>query len=439
VEVAFETIGGDVVAALGSQPDMAVALLREQANGTYVRDPSPLAAVPRGSFHIVHTDADSSTVWIGGAFGVARYDASAAHERPPLRTHLRTVHVADSLLGADPDRKPLATALPASTHRLRFEVSVPAAPGLPPPRYSFRLQGFETEWSSPSPSAQREYTNLAPGRYTLQARAELADGRTSTPVAYAFTVAAPWYRTAWAFAGYLVLFAGLVAGATRYVSHLRLRRQVKALEAERRLQDERQRISRDLHDHVGAQLSNIKSGLELVRLAAAAGAPVQARRHLHSLDEDVDLTISQLRDTIWALHGTTITAAALGHQVKRFLDRQTRYRERPQVTWTLDPTLDATLSPTQGLHVFRIIQETVANALKHADASTLEVHFLAGDDGALEIVVRDDGVGLPCAPEDVADGYGLANVRARAEAMGAAVRIEPTTPSGTTVRLTVPV
>lgn len=57
----------------------------------------------------------------------------------------------------------------------------------------------------------------------------------------------------------------------RYVSTRKLRRQVRALETERRLQSERERHSRDLHDNVGAQLSNIISGLELIRLSTRAG------------------------------------------------------------------------------------------------------------------------------------------------------------------------
>ena len=439
VEVAFETTGGDVVAALGDQPEMAVDLLRRQSNGTYARDPSPLAAVPRGSFHIVHTDADSSTVWIGGAFGVARYDAAASHERPPLQTHLRAARSADSVLVAGGERRLSRPVLPASTDRMTFEVAVPAMPGLPPPRYSFRLDGFETEWSTPMPDAQREYTNLAPGAYTLRARATLADGRTSTPVAYAFSVEAPWYRTAWAIALYVVLFAGLVAGATRYLSHLRLRQRVRALETERRLQNERERISRDLHDHVGAQLSNIKSGLELVRLAASAGRPTQARKHLHTLDDDVDLTMSQLRDTIWALHGPSITLQELGQQVERFLDRQTRYRDRPTATWHVEADPEQTLSPIQGLHVFRVIQEAVNNALKHANADALAVRLSETEEQTLTIVVQDDGVGFPCAPHEANGGYGLENLKARAEELDTTVEISSDAPTGTSVRLTVPI
>lgn len=108
-------------------------------------------------------------------------------------------------------------------------------------------------------------------------------------------------------------------------------------------------------------------------LAARAGKPEKAHIHLITLDEDVDRTMAQLRDTIWALHGEAITLDELGNQVERFLDRQTQYRDRPEVSVTFPPDAEDTLSPMQALHLVRIIQEGVNNALKHANASTLAV------------------------------------------------------------------
>lgn len=173
-------------------------------------------------------------------------------------------------------------------------------------------------------------------------------------------------------------------------------------------------------------------------LAARAGKPEKAHIHLITLDEDVDLTMAQLRDTIWALHGEAITLDELGNQVERFLDRQTQYRDRPEVSVSFPPDAEDTLSPMQALHLVRIIQEGVNNALKHANASTLAVRVRHVSPDALDVVSRDDGDGLPQGPETLEDNYGLATLHERAAEIDGAAVFETSEANGTTIRVTIP-
>jgi signal transduction histidine kinase/ligand-binding sensor domain-containing protein len=383
---------------------------------------------------------DSSEMVFGGLNGYNRFDPSHIRPRsyapPVVITH---VEVAGKPY---PFHSALYTHYPLRLHHQQnfidfefaaLDYNAPAAN-----RYEYRLEGVDDGWIDANGRRYAAYTDLEPDTYVFRVRGSNSDRIVSPKEAQlTVTIVPPFWQTEWF---QFLVGLGLLTGSIAVVYHLstrRLRREVRELETKRHLQEERERISRDLHDHVGAQLSNIKSGLELVRLAAQAGQPERARAHLHNLDDDVDLTMSQLRDTIWALHGESLSLAELGHQVERFLERQTRYRNRPDVSCSCAPRSDVTLSPVQALHVFRIIQEGVNNALKHADADTLSVRLNETDDNDIEIVVRDDGIGLQCLPQGSSRGYGLPNLQKRAEELGGEAVIESDASTGTTIRVTI--
>ena len=107
--------------------------------------------------------------------------------------------------------------------------------------------------------------------------------------------------------------------------------------------------------------------------------------------------------------------------------------------WSVDgaPEVD-TFPPEKTLHILRIIQEAVTNALRHAHADRIEVSvaFLEEGEGGLRIAIRDFGCGV--SPGMSRDGRGIQNMRTRAEALGAAFRIEGAAP-GTLIELRVPV
>ena len=204
------------------------------------------------------------------------------------------------------------------------------------------------------------------------------------------------------------------------------------------VQAERERISRDLHDHVGAQLSNLISGVELIHLAADAGESQRVRRHLKALDSDARETMTQLRETIWALHQDTITLEELGHQVQRFLKQQVQYRTQPSAACHVTDGATATLSPVQALNLYRIIQEAVTNALKHACAERIEVQLRVDAEGWIEAAVVDNGRGLTKSPETALSGYGMTNMQHRTHDLGGTFEVDNHSPSGTKICVRVP-
>ena len=381
----------------------------------------------------------SGELVFGGINGYNRFDPSALRQRayapPVVITDLQVAGTSHAFWTAAHTNEPLRLSYQENFLSVRYaalDYNVPSRT-----RYAHRLDGVDADWVEAGSRRYAAYTDLEPGTYTLRVRGTNSDGVWSSHEArLPLVIVPPFWKTVWfrlLTGGFLL---GGIIGAVRYVSTRRLRREVQRLEAERMVQRERERISRDLHDHVGAQLSNLQAGLELVQLAARAGQPDRARENLNMLNGDVRRTMAQLRETIWALHDRSLSLAELAQQVERFLDRQTRYRDGPTTRCTVTTDDSVSLSPMQALHLLRILQEACANALKHAGADTVEV-TLQADADVLLATVCDDGIGLP-AGVGASDGYGLHNLTARAEELGGTVTFEENAPTGTCVHVRAP-
>ncbi|HYE59437.1 MAG TPA: two-component regulator propeller domain-containing protein, partial [Rhodothermales bacterium] len=180
----------------------------------------------------------------------------------------------------------------------------------------------EGAWSLPTTDRTLTLAGLGDGRHVLEVRAVNADGRASVrPVRVVLLVPPPWWRTRLAQLLGLVGLVAAVALTARAISTRRLRRRLRALETERRVQAERDRISRDLHDHVGAQLSGVLAGLELLE-----GAPATSNGLLMALQREVRETMSALRTTIFTLQHPPGSFEELGRLLERYVRDQARFR-----------------------------------------------------------------------------------------------------------------
>ncbi|MEM1117661.1 MAG: ATP-binding protein, partial [Bacteroidota bacterium] len=210
-----------------------------------------------------------------------------------------------------------------------------------------------------------------------------------------------------------------------------LRARVRELELAERVRAERERISRDLHDHVGAEVAAILTRAEVARLRAAAeGRDADAFR---SVEQRARRTMGSLREAVWALGHDALTPDALADRLGAFA----RDQAAPlglAVEAAAHGEVDRALSPTHALALYRIGQEAVRNAVRHSGGTRLRVTVEATGD-RVAVVVRDDGAfGGPAGD---GGGYGLGNIQARAEALGGTLALS--NGDGTTVRAEIPV
>lgn len=194
--------------------------------------------------------------------------------------------------------------------------------------------------------------------------------------------------------------------------------EVKArLEGEER---ERRRLARELHDGIGGQLAVIRS-----KMRSGEGTDALAR-DLANTDTEVRRIAHNLMPEILLKHGLQQAVASFVEQCDG----------HPYPVHFQFHGSENGLLPDKALAVYRVTQELVKNAIKHASPSQIEVQLMMGDD-ELHLTVEDDGKGM-ATETDAPGGVGYLSVRERLDAIGAIIHVEASAERGTSVTVTVP-
>jgi signal transduction histidine kinase len=217
---------------------------------------------------------------------------------------------------------------------------------------------------------------------------------------------------------------GLAAAAGLAVDNARWLERIHRVGVEQ----ERSRIARELHDHVGQSMAYL--GIELDRLVKMNhGRAVQ--HDLRVLRQDVRTLVQELRDTLVDLRTDVSEQRDVGAVIRSLADRVNR---RGGVAVKCSLVAQSRLPIAVEREVWRIAQEAVINAEKHARATRIDITWLCNEHWAL-LEVTDDGVGLAPDASTVPGRYGLVGMRERADCIGADLTFESWPGKGTTVRL----
>lgn len=237
----------------------------------------------------------------------------------------------------------------------------------------------------------------------------------------------------------------LTAGSTvfRIYAHdvTALRRTEEAMEAlATRLvvaqEEERHRVSRELHDEAGQALVALKISMQLIRDDAAAVAD----ELVPSLEQAVDLveaTRDQLRVIAHDLRPPALDTVGLNGALEGFC---ADFAGRAGLEINYSGTEGVVLGDAPEISLYRFLQEALTNIAAHAQASDVQV-TLEEASGEVRLTVTDDGVGfeLELLDEHTATGMGIAGMRERIELLGGTVTIESALTSGTSVTARLPV
>jgi signal transduction histidine kinase len=213
------------------------------------------------------------------------------------------------------------------------------------------------------------------------------------------------------------------------ISLARIKKQKRELETEKKLQQDRERISRDLHDNVGGQLSYVLFSLEGDEEAAAD----KRKEKSASLAAAVRSVTGSLRETIWALNQENLTLKDLSDKLKLYTRNIFSYTD---IKIRFEETIekDEALSPSFALNLFRICQEIINNVFKHARATELHVSITRNE--KTTVVITDNGVGFEAA-NSKKENFGMANLKKRADEIGAVLTLVSTPGHGTQITLVV--
>ena len=204
-------------------------------------------------------------------------------------------------------------------------------------------------------------------------------------------------------------------------------------ETQNKLQDQRLKISRDLHDNIGAQLTFIISSIENLQYGFEIKNEKLTKK-LKGISAFTKETIYELRDTIWAMNKSEISLEDLQTRISNFVENANTHSGNINFKFILkDTVLNSTIfSSVTGMNVYRIVQESINNTIKYSEAKNVTVEIFQNKE-QLVIKVVDDGKGFDITK--AGDGNGLNNIKKRAKDIKATLNINSKINVGTEIEL----
>lgn len=203
-------------------------------------------------------------------------------------------------------------------------------------------------------------------------------------------------------------------------------------------EDERRRIARDLHDHLGQRLTALR--LKLASLNAAAGEHEILTPKINRLQEIALRLDTEVSYLAWELRPTALDDLGFASAVGAFVQEWSRHFEIP-ADFQVAKIPKRRFTPQMEIHLYRITQEALNNIAKHAGASHVSVILKIRGDRII-LIIEDDGKGFVpgkrSAPDKSGRGLGLLGMQERATLIGGEVEIESAPGSGTTIYVRVP-
>ena len=194
---------------------------------------------------------------------------------------------------------------------------------------------------------------------------------------------------------------------------------------------ERKRIAADLHDNLGAYAAAISSNIDYL---TAANKNDGDKKMYEELKSNSQAIVSQLNDTIWVLTKEVLALTAISDRLKVFIQRLYNSYPNVQIDVAESIATDHLLAPMQALHLFKILQEAIINALRHSGCS--RVMIAIESDLHWKISISDNGQGFAAKPAETSGGNGLHNMKNRSRDAGWNILWSTGEDGGTTVEIT---
>ena len=298
-----------------------------------------------------------------------------------------------------------------------------------------RLEGWDERWQEGTVRRSVNYSRLPAGDYVFRVTACNDAGVWSeTDAALPFRVQ-PFLWQAWSFKALAALMlSGAVAAGVRARERRKHRRELERIERQNLMERERARVAQDLHDDLGAGLTEI--GLIGSLAQRTSVPPERAREHLQHITVKAREMVTSLDEIVWAINPRHDSLVSLSHYLceyaQRFLET-TPVRCRMEVAKDLHAV---PLNSEQRHSLFLAFKEALTNVVRHSQATEVRIGISAGE-GRLRVVVEDNGQGIKETPANTgADG--LANMSRRLAQIGGRCEVTSAPGKGASVRFEFP-
>jgi signal transduction histidine kinase len=368
--------------------------------------------------------ASNGSLWFTTGVGLVSLapDATASSVPPVVR-------IADVTIAGTPQPLPELGADAAGEFRLPVAQSRVAisffglSPDLVEPiRYQYRLEGLDPDWSAPTREQSITYARLPVGAHRFSVRALTASGQASaTEAVVSFRVLPPVWQRWW----FVSIALGLI-GATIYAAHrYRLSHAI-------RLERVRHRIATDLHDDIGASLTQIAMLSDAGRSQLEARDVDAAAHRLSVIATTSRELVDTMSDIVWAVNPNRDSVDDLVHRMRRFATETLESAD--VVLQFVAPASGAALrlGPNIRRELLLVVKESVANIVRHGRSTSAEIE-LSIERHRLRLRISDNGCGFDTAA--ASGGNGLRNMRRRVESLGGHFTVQSAPGRGTAIIL----
>jgi len=307
-------------------------------------------------------------------------------------------------------------------------------------RFRYRLLGSTNEWSEPTPEHTVIFAELKPGSYQFEVEAINNDGVSSLkPAAYRFTILPPFWQRLW----FILLTITFLGGAVVLILQSRFKRlkeeEHRQAEFSRLLIDlqekERKRIASELHDGLGQNLLIIKN------LADMGNSGQDQKKYLDDISSIAGRSVAEVREIAQDLRPHLLDKLGLT-KCLRSMVRKTAESSGISITEKICE-LENLFSPEKEINIYRFIQESINNIIKHSEATEALVSIIIKDN-KLSILVSDNGKGFSVdrslkLPSSRSGEFGLITMAERVHLLKGRVGIVSKPGKGTWVKAKIPI
>lgn len=286
-------------------------------------------------------------------------------------------------------------------------------------RFFVKLEGYDRQWVDMKYTRSVRYANLPAGHYTLLIKAINEDGVETKDIRrLLITVHPAFYNTWWFYTLVALFFITVVMMIIRY----RIGQLKKTIAL-------RTRISKDLHDDVGASLSSIHIYSSVAEKMMESD-PKKAKEVMQQINENTRQVMDNMSDIVWALNNDSSEEKSFTSRVKNFGYELLAARQISCEYLINEKDMVRISSPEARKNLLMIIKEALNNISKYSGAGKVEIRLgIVGQ--ALELFISDDGKGFDRAI--VKAGNGLSNIQKRAMHLQGTCTIESRVGEGTKV------
>jgi signal transduction histidine kinase len=300
-------------------------------------------------------------------------------------------------------------------------------------RLNYFLENSDDSWHQGDSEEKAYYNNVAPGRYVFRIRAYNVDGAWSEKD-IVIIISLPWWSTWWAYVLYAVILAAIIYAFFRNrINSLRIKQEEQLHTMVATQEEERKRISRDLHDDVGTKLSALRLFISSFKNNIGYHRYQEAEILAGNAEELINETMKDVREMLLNLSPTVLEEFGYTTAVEGLVNKINIARV---VNFNLVLFgMNHRLPKEYELALYRITQELINNVLKHSEAKNVSLQ-IGYRDQRIVLMIEDDGKGFDISAHK--NGYGLKNLEARTKLLGGTMNIDARPGNGTRILIEIP-